>query len=102
MWFAALPQTSKDAVEGYVAGIDAWISHVRTTLADLPAEYALLSTLPERWTVTDSLGGGVLLTRTVAAAGGDEFREVKTLRTLGGLSGLGAFTDLRWHRAVRE
>ncbi len=94
--FAALPQASKDALTGYAAGIDAWISHVRTTPADLPAEYALLSTLPAPWTVTDSLAGGVLLTRTVAAAGGDEFREVETLRTLGGLAGLGAFTDLRW------
>ncbi len=94
--FAALPQASKDAVEGYAAGIDAWIQHVRTTPTDLPAEYALLSTLPARWTVTDSLAGGVLLTRTVAAAGGDEFREVEALRTLGGLTGLGAFTDLRW------
>jgi penicillin amidase len=94
--FAALPQASKEAVEGYAAGIDAWIQHVRTTPADLPAEYALLSTLPARWTVTDSLAGGVLLTRTVAAAGGDEFREVETLRALGGLAGLGQFTDLRW------
>ncbi|MCW2681376.1 MAG: Penicillin acylase [Frankiales bacterium] len=94
--FAALPQSSKEVVEGYAAGMDAWIQHVRTTPTDLPAEYALLQTLPESWTVTDSLAAGVLITRTVASAGGDEFREVETLRTLGGLAGLGAFTDLRW------
>ena len=94
--FAALPQSSQEVIEGYAAGIDAWIQHVRVTPRDLPAEYALLSTLPERWTVTDTLAAGVLITRTVASAGGDEFREVETLRTLGGLDGLGAFTDLRW------
>lgn len=94
--FAALPASSREVVEGYAAGLDAWIAHVRTTPADLPAEYALLSTLPERWTVTDTLAAGVLITRTVASAGGDEFREVETLRALGGMAGLGALTDLRW------
>jgi penicillin amidase len=94
--FAALPASSREVVEGYAAGLDAWIQHVRVTPVDLPAEYVLLSSLPERWTVTDTLAAGVLITRTVASAGGDEFREVETLRTLGGLSGLGAFTDLRW------
>ena len=94
--FAALPQSSKEVVQGYAAGMDAWIQHVRTTPTDLPAEYVLLSSLPEAWTVTDTLAAGVLITRTVASAGGDEFREVETLRALGGLSGLGAFTDLRW------
>ena len=94
--FAALPASSQEVVRGYSEGLDAWVQHVRTTPADLPAEYVLLSSLPERWTVTDSLAAGVLITRTVASAGGDEFREVETLRALGGLAGLGTFTDLRW------
>ncbi|MCW2616405.1 MAG: penicillin acylase family protein, partial [Frankiales bacterium] len=94
--FAALPESSKQVVTGYAAGLDAWITHVRTTPTDLPAEYALLSSLPEPWTVTDTLAAGVLITRTVASAGGEEFREVEALRALGGLSGLGAFQDLRW------
>ena len=94
--FAALPESSKQAITGYAQGLDAWIQHVRTTPTDLPAEYVLLSSIPERWTVTDTLAAGVLITRTVASAGGDEFREVEALRSLGGLSGLGAFQDLRW------
>ena len=93
---AGLPPETKEAFEGYAAGIDAWIAHVRTTPSDLPAEYALLSTLPERWTVTDSLAAGVLITRTVAAAGGDEYREIEMLRSLGGLSALGPYQDLSW------
>ena len=50
----------------------------------------------------DTLAAGVLMTRTVASAGGDEFREVEALRTLqqslGQSAGLGAFEDLRWQR----
>jgi penicillin amidase len=94
--FQALPALTKEAFSGYAAGIDAWIRHVRANPKDLPAEYVLLSTLPAPWTVTDSLAAGVLITRTVASAGGDEFREIETLRALGGLDGLGAYTDLRW------
>jgi penicillin G amidase len=98
--FAALPAESKQVVEGYAAGLDAWIGEVLADPTLLPAEYALLSTLPDRWTVTDTLAAGVLITRTVASAGGDEFREVEALRTLqealGAEAGLRAFTDLRW------
>ncbi|HWH30020.1 MAG TPA: penicillin acylase family protein [Mycobacteriales bacterium] len=86
--FAALPAESREVVEGYAAGLDAWIRHVRTTPSDLPAEYVLLSSLPERWTVTDTLAAGVLITRTVASAGGNEFDHVDTLRDLGGLDAL--------------
>lgn len=94
--FAALPASSREAVEGYVAGLDAWITEVRLDPSLLPAEYALLSSVPEPWTVADTLAAGVLITRTVASAGGDEFREVEALRSLGGLDGLGEFQDLRW------
>jgi acyl-homoserine lactone acylase PvdQ len=103
--FAALPEESKQVVTGYAAGLDAWIQHVRTTPADLPAEYALLSTLPERWTVTDTLAAGVLITRTVASAGGTEHLEVDLLRTLqdtfGPDGGHGVFQDLRWQQDDR-
>ena len=103
--FAALPAESKQVVEGYAAGLDAWIQHVRTTPADLPAEYALLTTLPESWTVTDTLAAGVLITRTVASAGGTEHLEVELLRTLqeafGADGGSGAFQDLRWQQDDR-
>lgn len=98
--FAALPEESRQSVEGYAAGMDAWISHVRTTPTDLPAEYALLSSLPEPWTVTDTLAAGVLITRTVASAGGNEFDTVEVLRSLqdafGDDAGLGALGDVRW------
>ena len=102
---AALPASSREAIEAYAAGMYAWISHVRVTPADLPAEYALLQTLPEPWTVTDTLAAGVLLTRTVATAGGTEMQTVAQLRALqaalGAEEGLAAFEDLTWQQDER-
>lgn len=95
---AALPAESQEVIRSYAAGLDAWISEVRTDPRKLPAEYALLSTLPAAWTVTDTLAAGVLITRTVASAGGDEFRSVERLRlleeALGREAGRDAFLDL--------
>ncbi|MCU1588691.1 MAG: Penicillin acylase, partial [Frankiales bacterium] len=100
--FDALPAESQRVITAYVAGLNAYIQHVRLTPTELPAEYALLSTVPEEWTLKDTLASGVLLTRFVASAGGDEFREVEALRSLeqslGKDAGLGAFEDLRWQR----
>lgn len=100
--FAALPAESKNVLTAYVAGLNAYIQHVRTTPSELPAEYALLSTVPQDWTMEDTLASGVLLTRFVAASGGEEFREVSVLReleaSLGAGPGAKAFEDLRWQR----
>lgn len=100
--FDALPAESQDVLTAYVAGLNAYIQHVRTNPQELPAEYALLSTVPADWTLKDTLASGVLLTRFVASAGGEEFREVEVLReleaALGKKAGLGAFEDLRWQR----
>lgn len=100
--FARLPAESQNVLKAYVAGLNAYIQHVRTTPNELPAEYQLLTTLPEDWTLEDTLAAGVLLTRFVAASGGEEFREVELLRklqqSLGAEPGLKAFDDLRWQR----
>jgi penicillin amidase len=100
--FDRLPAESQNVIKAYVAGLNAYIQHVRITPTELPAEYALLSTLPADWTLKDTLASGVLLTRFVASAGGDEFREVEALRSLqqslGRTAGMGAFEDLRWQR----
>jgi penicillin amidase len=100
--FAALPAESQNVLKAYVAGLNAYIQHVKTTPSELPAEYALLSTVPQDWTLKDTLASGVLLTRFVAASGGEEFREVELLRSLqkslGAEPGLKAFNDIRWQR----
>ncbi|MCU1589818.1 MAG: penicillin acylase family protein [Frankiales bacterium] len=100
--FAALPAESQNVLKAYVAGLNAYIQHVKTTPTELPAEYALLTTVPNDWTLKDTLASGVLLTRFVAASGGEEFREVELLRalqkSLGAEPGLKAFNDVRWQR----
>ncbi|MBK5306805.1 MAG: penicillin acylase family protein [Frankiaceae bacterium] len=100
--FAKLPAESQNVFKAYAAGLNAYIQHVKTTPTELPAEYALLTTVPEDWTLNDTLASGVLLTRFVAASGGEEFREVELLRklqaSLGGEPGLQAFNDIRWQR----
>jgi penicillin amidase len=100
--FKALPAESQNVLVAYVAGLNAYIQHVKTTPTELPAEYALLSLVPEDWTLKDTLASGVLLTRFVAATGGEEFREITVLRglqdKLGKEAGLKAFHDLRWQQ----
>ncbi len=98
--FAAFTPEGRDAVEGYVEGANAWRA---TAMADprlLPAEYALLTSLPEPFTVHGVLAGGVYITRFVAAEGGNEMRNVAALRELeqqlGKTGGRGAFQDLVW------
>lgn len=98
--FAALPAASQEVVLGYVDGVNAWITKVRTDPLLLPAEYVLLSSLPEAWTVKDTLAAGVLITRSVAAEGGNEMAAVAALAELkarfGAVAGQGVFTDLYW------
>jgi penicillin G amidase len=98
--FARLPKNARTAITAYVAGANAWRAHVLTSPSDLPAEYAVLSSTPAKFTVTDVLASGVYITRAVAAQGGDEFDVVRQLRLLekrfGKRRGLAAFRDLYW------
>ncbi len=93
--------SSQTAVLGYVAGVNAWIQKVTTTeIAKLPAEYALLTSVPEPWTVKDTLAAGVLITRTVASAGGEEYGNIHFLKELetryGKVEGRKVYQDLFW------
>jgi penicillin amidase len=98
--FAALPRAAKVAITNYVAGANAWRAHAVANPSDLPAEYAVLSTTPAPFTVTDVLASGVYITRSVAAQGGDELDNGSLLRALekkyGVRGGLNAFRDLFW------
>ena len=98
--FAALPASSQRVIRAYAEGLNAWITKVRSDPTLLPAEYVLLQTLPEPWSITDTLAAGVAITRTVASAGGDEWNNIETLRSLeaalGKAAGRGAFNDLTW------
>ena len=98
--YDALPAQPRDLVDGYVAGANAWIDRVQTNPALLPVEYALLTMQPEPFTVTDVLAAGVLITRSVASNGGNEFDNVAALQALqaehGESVGREIFRTLHW------
>lgn len=81
-FYNALSPDAKDAVDGYVDGANAWLAEVATDPNKLPAEYGLLSTTPEAFTVQDVLSAGVFITRYVAAEGGNEFLNIRMLNSL--------------------
>ncbi len=100
-FFNRLSQDAKDAVQGYVDGANAWRNAVLGDPTKLPAEYGLLTTLPEAFTIKDVLAAGVYITRFVAAEGGNEFRNIRMLKLLQQQygspdEGLKAFKDLVW------
>lgn len=100
-FFDHLSQDSKDAVLGYVDGANAWRQVLMNDPSQLPAEYALLSTLPAAFTVKDVLAAGVFITRFVAAEGGNEFLNIHMLKQLqaeyGSVqAGKDAFQDMVW------
>lgn len=100
-YFDQLSPDARDAVLGYVDGANARIAEVRGNPTLLPAEYALLSSLPEPITATDVLAAGVYITRFVAAEGGNEFQNISLLKALSSRfgssrAGKDAFLDLTW------
>ncbi|MES2684151.1 MAG: penicillin acylase family protein [Pseudomonadota bacterium] len=100
-FFEALTPDAKDAVTGYVAGANAYVATLATNPDLLPAEYGLLTSQPQPFTVQDVLASGVYITRFVAAEGGNEFSNVALLKTLSSRygsprAGKDAFLDLTW------
>ncbi|MES2883461.1 MAG: penicillin acylase family protein [Pseudomonadota bacterium] len=100
-FFDKLTPDAKDAVNGYVAGANAWVAQLATNPDALPAEYGLLSSQPQPFTAQDVLGSGVYITRFVAAEGGSEWQNIALLKTLSARygsarAGKDAFQDLIW------
>lgn len=96
-----LSPDARDAVLGYVDGANARIAEVRNNPTLLPAEYVLLSSLPEPINAIDVLASGVYITRFVAAEGGNEFQNISMLKSLSSRlgsarAGKDAFLDLTW------
>lgn len=99
--FDALTPDAKDAVQGYVEGANALQAKALTDPTILPAEYALLTSVPQPFTVTDVLAAGVYITRFVASEGGNEFLNIKMLQQLEAEYGSKsaakqAFQDMAW------
>ena len=100
-FFDAIPEAGQQLILGYVAGANAWVDVVAADPSLLPVEYTLLTTMPAPFEVIDVLASGVLITRSVAAEGGNEFDNVQALRDLEALHGDAAtarqvFLDANW------
>ena len=81
--FARLPARFRKRTLAYVAGVNAWIAHVRRTPAELPAEFKALKVPLTRWDLLDTLRIGVLLARTIPSGDGNELANLRALRALG-------------------
>ena len=100
-FFDAVPEAGQELILGYVAGANAWVDVVAADPSLLPVEYTLLTSMPAPFEVIDVLASGVLITRSVAAEGGNEFDNVQALRDLEALHGDTAtarqvFFDANW------
>lgn len=101
MFAEVLTEEDRIVFTALVDGINAWIAKVVADPEELlPAEYALFSALPEPWEIRDVLATGVEITRSVAAAGGNEMQNVANLVTLQDhypkAEARGIFQDLFW------
>ena len=81
--FARLPKRLRQRALAYVAGVNAWIAHVKRTPADLPPEFSALNVPLKRWRLLDTLRINVLLARTIPSDDGREIDNLRALRALG-------------------
>ena len=81
--FAHLPKRFRKRTLAYIAGVNAWIAHVRRTPGDLPPEFSTLKVSLKRWGLLDTLRIGVLLARTIPSGDGAELENLRALRALG-------------------
>lgn len=98
-----LSDLAKDALDGYVAGTNAWIDRVNDPAdlaAEIPMEMLALQYTPSHINALDVLALGVFMTRFVAANGGDEMANVSLLQNLtadhGKLVARQIFKDVLW------
>jgi penicillin G amidase len=77
-----LPPSMRARIAAYRDGVNAWISHVRTTPQDLPGEFAALGVELRDWTEDDSVAVGIFLARTVPSGSGVELENLRSLRRM--------------------
>src|SRR3712207_1230176 len=70
-------------VEGYVAGINAYIATVRNDPSKLPGEFTALGVQVRDWTLRDTARVGIFLARTVPSSDGVEIENARTLKAIG-------------------
>ncbi|MCP4752747.1 MAG: penicillin acylase family protein [Proteobacteria bacterium] len=77
--YPGLNEMSKQAIEAYVAGVNAWIDEGHM----LPVEFRILGHKPEPWTVFDSLVWSKLMDLDLGGNYKSELRRIRLIRLLG-------------------
>jgi penicillin amidase len=100
--YAALPADLRDRFVAYRDGVNAWISHTRTSPLDLPGEFLVTVGAPAPWSVHDSVALGVYLARTIPTNADPESVELANMRAVqeSGPKALDALVPLRTPGAV--
>ena len=78
-----LPASFVQRYRDYAAGINAWVSHVQTSPADMPGEFVALADPPQPFTVEDLAAIGIYLARTTPNGDGIELDAAQALRASG-------------------
>jgi hypothetical protein len=100
--FAALPPALQQTFRDYTAGVNARIQHVLLSPLELPGEYVATATIPQPWTVRDSVAIGVYLARTIPTNADPEDLELANMRAvqLSGVKALQALVPLRTRGSI--
>lgn len=80
--FLSLDRESQQALLGYLAGINRYISEAVADEDKLPVEFRNAGILPSPWTVLDLVATVVFYVRRFGEAGGYELESLKALRAL--------------------
>lgn len=96
--FNRLPMEAKEAIQGYVDGVNGWITAMGN---NAPAKYAEMGISPRPWEVEDTIAIGVLMSRRFGStfAGGGELRNLGLLaylRTINKENAEVILNDLMW------
>lgn len=98
--FDGLSEFAQQAAIGYRDGVNQRIDEVVLNPVLLPAEFVLLTTLPQAFSLSDIMAAGVLMTREVASDGSYEMKTVEALKALqemhGKTLGRDILQDILW------
>ncbi|MEA2399096.1 MAG: penicillin amidase [Thermoleophilaceae bacterium] len=81
--FARLPGDIQQRYRSYLAGVNAWVSHVQSTPSDMPAEFVALADPLRPFTLEDLAAIGVYLARTTPNGDGSELANARALDASG-------------------
>ena len=75
-----LPADMKARYDSYAAGINAWVDHVNSDPADLPAEFVALGITPTHFSSEDLIAIGTYLARTTPNTDGSDLQNMEAVQ----------------------